>query len=98
MDEINIQKRFWNRVRRGDTNECWPWLGCIESEGYGVIKIDGKMHKAHRLSHLVNIGLIPEGFVVDHNCENKSCVNPDHLEAVSQKINLVRFQNNRKFK
>lgn len=98
MKEVNIQKRFWNRVRRGGLNECWPWLGYIAKDGYGTIKIDGKQLKAHRLSYLVNIGQIQESFVVDHICENKSCVNPDHLEAVSQKINTIRFENNRSVK
>jgi hypothetical protein len=95
VKEVSIQKRFWNRVRRIGINKCWPWLGCIATDGYGTIKIDGKQLKAHRLSYLVNIGQIPDGFVVDHICENKSCVNPDHLEAVSQKVNTIRFENNR---
>ena len=93
--EVKESNRFWNRVKRDSPDKCWPWLGYVDTQGYGAIKIDGKMIRAHRLSHTVNIGPIPGGFFVDHLCENKKCVNPAHLEAVTPKTNSVRYENNR---
>lgn len=94
--EIDIQQRFWNRTARKEYKDCWPWLGTINDEGYGMIKIDGKIHRAHRLSYLIQNGPIADGLVIDHICENKSCVNPMHLSAVTVKQNNRRYQNSRK--
>lgn len=71
MTDVSIQKRFWNRVQRVDGYECWPWLGHITRQGYGAIQIDGRNFLAHRLSYLINVGIIPDGFVIDHQCANK---------------------------
>lgn len=64
---------------------CWIWLLSVSS-GYGNTKgVFGskKIHKAHRVIYEKHKGPIPEGLVLDHLCENKLCVNPDHLEPVT---------------
>lgn len=69
---------------------CWLWLGKPRSTGYGTMQVAGRMEYVHRLSHVFFIGLIPDGLQVDHLCRVLLCVNPSHLEAVTQRENLLR--------
>jgi hypothetical protein len=80
----------WERFDRNYVagEGCWTWNGNRQSQGYGVY---GKRVKyAHRLSYERHKGSIPEGLHIDHLCRNRLCVNPDHLEAVTQRINTLR--------
>lgn len=69
---------------------CWVWLGPVTKAGYGQLWTGEKRITAHRFSYEFYVGPIPEGFVVDHLCRNKRCVNPAHLEAVTNIENLIR--------
>lgn len=81
-------KRFWDKVQK--TDGCWDWTAYKTKEGYGRIGINGRLYLAHRVSYEWVKGKIPEGLVIDHLCGNPSCVNPDHLESVTQKENTHR--------
>ena len=76
------------------TSTCWFWTGFTSSQGYGVTKrkIDGEWHtiNAHRLMYMQEIGPIPEGHVIDHLCRVRNCLNPDHLESVTNHENVLR--------
>jgi len=82
------QIRFWSKVEK--TDYCWNWRGHKNAYGYGDFKINEKHLQAHRFSYELIKGKIPEGLQLDHLCRNRSCVNPDHLEAVTSKVNLLR--------
>lgn len=79
--------RFWNKVNK--TEGCWLWTGS-KTLGYGKFKTPEGTVLAHRWAYENARGLIPAGQVVDHLCKVKSCVNPDHLEAVEHSENVRR--------
>lgn len=71
------------------TDSCWLWGGNIQN-GYGTASYMGKTGRVHRITYTIIKGKIPEGLVIDHLCKVKNCVNPEHLEAVTQKENTLR--------
>lgn len=83
-----IESRFWSRVNK--TDSCWLWTGGLNNTGYGVYKAYGKAYFSHRFSYELLVGPIPEGLVLDHLCRVITCVNPEHLEPVTQHENILR--------
>lgn len=71
---------------------CWDWTGNIQgAAGYGRIHVGHRTSTyAHRLSYEAFVGPIPEGLVIDHLCRNRRCVNPAHLEPVTNGENVRR--------
>lgn len=81
--------RFWSKVNRtGSDRECWEWTGALSGDGYGAIKIAGKMWRAHRVACVLAHGNLRAGQVVRHACDNPKCCNPHHLSAGSVADNV----------
>ena len=80
--------RLMSRVIK-KRNGCWVWQGA-SAAGYGVIWNAGGCHGVHRVSYEIHVGPIPRGLVIDHLCRVPLCVNPDHMEIVTYKINTAR--------
>lgn len=86
----NWRERLASRIEV-DGNGCHIWQGRLNSKGYGMLHFDGKGHLAHRAAWLAAHGeWPPAGLVVDHLCNTKACVNPEHLQAVPNHVNLRR--------
>jgi hypothetical protein len=95
--------RFLAKVAH--VGECWRWTGCVVRSGYAQFGVGGRATSAHRWAYKQFVGPIPDGLVVDHLCHSRDstcvggpaclhrrCVNPAHLEVVTQKVNISRGQ------
>lgn len=86
------EERFWAKVDKNHITGCWVWVG-HKRDGYGVFSYGGRggvRINAHRYAYQEIIGEIPNGLVLDHLCRQRDCVNPDHLEPVTRKENVLR--------
>lgn len=85
---------FDERLERGiqsrPDGECWIWVGALTTEGYGQIKMDRRVLLVHRVMYERMVGPIPEGLDIDHLCRVRNCVNPEHLEPVTRRTNVLR--------
>lgn len=86
----SITDRFWEKVDRRGPDECWQWLARKDRDGYGRFRDGPLMVKAHRFAYEQMVGPIPDGLQIDHLCRNRPCVNTRHLEAVTQRVNILR--------
>jgi hypothetical protein len=71
-------------------NGCWLWTGFTGEKDYGHVTLRGSKWLVHRIMYRLYKGPIPKGYVIDHKCHNRHCCNPEHLEAVTLKVNGER--------
>jgi hypothetical protein len=69
-------------------NGCITWTGCENGRGYGQLHYKGKTKRVHKVLYEITNGTVPMGMELDHKCQNKRCVNTNHMEVVSHSVNL----------
>lgn len=87
-----LERRLLANVTVTDAG-CWQWTRYIMPNGYAQISFgprEAGRDYIHRVAHMLYIGDIPDGLVIDHLCRNRACCNPEHLEAVPQIVNVAR--------
>lgn len=91
-----LSRRFWAKVDKGAGGSCWEWTASVAGGGYGQFSVSLDRARcnlvAHRLAYALIVGDIPTGLVLDHLpfCRNRRCVNPGHLEPVTDEENKRR--------
>jgi len=95
-------ERFWEFVDKRGPDECWLWTGLLHTGGkhneetygqYGlfVARAGGRgKHRAHRVSYFIAHGSLDSNLMIDHLCRNPQCVNPRHMEEVTNRTNQLR--------
>jgi hypothetical protein len=89
MTERQMAK-FWNKVDLSNPGGCWPWTGWRNRDGYGEVRVGGRIERAHRVAYQLASGeTLPAGVVVRHACNNARCCNPAHLALGSHADNVA---------
>ena len=87
---MTLNERFWSKVDKDGPGGCWLWTASQNGYGYGKFKAPHAFVASHRYAYELLVGPIPDGLQIDHLCRNRACVNPAHLEPVTQRVNLMR--------
>ena len=89
MKKLSLRERLEKYYHPEPNSGCWLWLGHLPRDGYGKLTV-GSSTQAYKASYVFYKGEYPKNLELDHTCRTPSCVNPDHLEAVTHKTNMER--------
>ncbi len=84
-----MRDRLLSKIELSDDG-CWLWTAHRDVVGYGRLRVGPTSKPAHNLVYEVFVGAVPEGLELDHLCRNRGCVNPEHLEPVTHRENVLR--------
>lgn len=90
----SVISRFKRLIGKPDENGCWPWIGCRKKDGYGVFGVMlptgyRTTALAHRVSFVLFRGALNTDLELHHECENKSCVNPNHTRQITRADHML---------
>lgn len=97
VQELYLAKDWVGFLQHVNTNSvkneksCWVWQGCIDKKGYGVLKINSKNYQLHRIVFEAANNIAVGIETVHHKCANRSCVNPEHLQKISNRENVAEM-------
>lgn len=87
---VTDEDRIFAKINQPIGASCWEWQGYRMKAGHGRCRVDGRKVLVHRWVWEFLVGEIPDGLSLDHLCRNASCVNPEHLEPVTHRVNVLR--------
>lgn len=87
LPSASDQDRFWSKVVRSEN--CWIWSAATDTNGYGVFWYGDRTYLAHQFAYRLTTGVIADGVVLRHSCDNPPCVRPEHLLPGTHKDNVA---------
>ncbi len=85
------RKKIKGYSKRDPKTGCHLWTASLRPTGYGQVRWQGKLHQAHRIAYRAFVGEIPDASVVHHTCAVRICVNPKHLQLITNHENTVEM-------
>ncbi len=90
MLPARFQCKIVLEARRDGFTPCWCWTGRKNRNGYARAWWDGREPVLHRVAYELLVGPIPAGLILDHECRQRDCINPEHMEPVTHRENTRR--------
>jgi len=88
LQNRQLADRIREKVVINPKTGCWEWQSAKDDKGYALIWYKGQSRRAHRLSYELFVGPLPDGYLACHACDNKGCVNPDHIWPGTNQDNI----------